>query len=228
MTDGGADDGIRQQANTWGRIIQIVDKSTMIVGIDNGAGSPGGAPRYSVTVWCKFPTKGLTDGKTGFLADIIGTSKITVTGTTDYNTASGKKTVFVLEPYKPSPEEKKAADQRAADVAAEKKALDALPEAAKQFVGRWTVLTTDGKPSSYLNLGATYKASREHVSGDAGKWEFVGGEARITYDNGWHSVIRPNKNKASAWQIASYSPGVDPGPNWAAKPSATQTIVKPK
>jgi hypothetical protein len=97
------DGGVRDRGvfgNTWAKIIQIIDDDNMLVGIDNGAGSPGGNPRYSVIVWCKFSTKGLTDDKTGFLAGILGADKVTVTGTTRYKTASGgTRTIFVLEPH---------------------------------------------------------------------------------------------------------------------------------
>lgn len=87
--------------NTWGKIIQVIDDDNMIVGIDNGGGSAGGNPRYSIFVWCKFRTKGLTDGQTGFLADFLGTGKVTASRTTRYNTAGGgTRTVFVFEPYK--------------------------------------------------------------------------------------------------------------------------------
>lgn len=86
--------------NTWGRIIQIIDDNNMLVGIDNGATNPGGRPRYSVTVWCKFSTEGLTDGKDGFLANILSVEQVTATKTIRYKTAlGGTRTVFVLEPY---------------------------------------------------------------------------------------------------------------------------------
>jgi hypothetical protein len=49
---------------------------------------------------CKFPTKGLTDGQSGFLSKFLGTEEVTVTGTTKYKAeGGGTRTVFVLEPY---------------------------------------------------------------------------------------------------------------------------------
>jgi hypothetical protein len=101
-TDGGNQDKrpVRIQGNTWGQILQIMDDDNMLVGIDNGRDEVG-SPRYSSVVWCKFPTKGLTDGKTDFFGNLIGTDKVTVTGTTRYKTSSGgTRTVFVLEPHK--------------------------------------------------------------------------------------------------------------------------------
>jgi hypothetical protein len=96
-TDGGG-------ANTWGKIVQVIDDNNMLIGIDNG-GNP--RDRYSVIVLCKFPTKGLTDGQTGFLAKFLGTSHVTVSGTTRYKTVDGgTRTVFVLEPASARPQAK--------------------------------------------------------------------------------------------------------------------------
>jgi hypothetical protein len=96
-TDGGLPNGAESN-NTWGKILQVIDDDSMLVGIDNGR--QGNNPRYFVTVWCKFSTKGLTDGKTDFLAKILGTSQVTASGTTRYKTGAGDtRTVFVLEPY---------------------------------------------------------------------------------------------------------------------------------
>jgi hypothetical protein len=219
-TDG---DGV----NTWGKVLQVIDDDNMIVGIDNGSINPGGDPRYSVVVWCKFPTKGVTDGKTGFLGNILGTSRVTASTTTRYKTVGGgTRTVFLLEPYETSAAGKKADEKRAADAAAEKKAFEGLPEQVKPFVGRWCVLTAEGKPSSYLNISPTYKAGREHVAGDSGKWEFVGQEIRITYGDGWKSVVRPAKGASGDMQVVSFPPGTDPGAEWRAGGSTSLRIVR--
>jgi hypothetical protein len=101
QTDGGTGDA-KHIANTWAKIIQIVDDDNMLIGIDNGADDKGG-PRYSTVVMCKFPTKDLTDDQKGFLADFVKTEQVTVSGTTRYKTVGGgTKTVFVLEPVKPA------------------------------------------------------------------------------------------------------------------------------
>jgi hypothetical protein len=101
-TDGGNQDNnaVHIMGNTWGKILQIVDNDNMLIGIDNGEEYSGG-PRFATIVWCKFSTKGLTDGKKGFFAELISTDEVRVSGTTRYKTTSGgTRTVFVLEPRK--------------------------------------------------------------------------------------------------------------------------------
>jgi hypothetical protein len=94
-TDGGLPNGARSN-NTWGKILQVIDDDNMLVGIDNGRADNNS--RYFVTVWCKASTEGLTDGKTDFLGNILGTRQVKVTDTTTYQTADGAtKTVFVVE-----------------------------------------------------------------------------------------------------------------------------------
>lgn len=81
--------------NTWAKILQIIDGENMLLGVDNG----GTNPRYSVVVWCKFSTKGLAEGRTGFLNGILATNRVTISGTIRYKTKTGgARTVFVLEP----------------------------------------------------------------------------------------------------------------------------------
>ncbi len=128
--------------NTWGKILQVIDDSNMLVGIDNGGTNPGGRPRYSVTVWCKFRTKGLTDGKTDFLANILGTMKVTASGTTKYKTAAGgTRTIFVLEPAK---QPAKGKDLPAATVKAPAKDGDPwTAEGVIKFGGNWVTMNTD-------------------------------------------------------------------------------------
>lgn len=55
----------------------MIDDDNMLVGIDNGGANPGGGPRYSVAVRCKFPTTGLTDGRTDYLENLLGTKSVT-------------------------------------------------------------------------------------------------------------------------------------------------------
>jgi hypothetical protein len=90
-TDGGVS-GRMEISNTWGEVLQVIDDDNMLVIISNAD--------EHVTVWCKFPTRDITDGKKDFLANIIRADKVTVTGTTRYRTpGGGTRTVFVLEPY---------------------------------------------------------------------------------------------------------------------------------
>lgn len=92
---------LENPGRTYAKVIQVLDDGNMLVGIDNGPALPGGEPRYSVVVWVKAPTKGITDGKKCDLSDLIGYDRIKVTGTKKYKLASGgTRTVFVVEAYK--------------------------------------------------------------------------------------------------------------------------------
>lgn len=116
-TDGGLPNN-SESLNTWGQILQVIDDENMLVGIDNGRAANN--PRYYVTVWCRIPTNGLTDGKTDFLSKILGTSQVKVTGTKKYDTAGGAtKTVFVIEPITQKELDEIEAKQREAAEAAQ-------------------------------------------------------------------------------------------------------------
>lgn len=219
MTDGGADDGIRQQANTWGIILQIIDDDNMLVGIDNGAGNPGGNPRYSVTVWCKFPTKGMTDGKTGFLANILGTNKVTVTGTTRYKTSAGaSRTVFVLAPLATKAIENPP--QRRVETAKNATQLG-------RFVGRWKLVDEKGVVSSFLTVTKS-GAMRDHAPDSPGTWEVVGNEARIKWDDGFRDILRLDK-QGKMTLLALQKAGPTEPTDWSGPPRfSLQAIQIPK
>lgn len=78
-------------ANTWGRVVQVIDDDNMLIAVSNGGDG------YPTTLWCKFPTKDIIDGKNDFLCNIIKTKVVKITGTKRYNTINGTKTVYVLE-----------------------------------------------------------------------------------------------------------------------------------
>ncbi len=94
LTDGGRRaEGF--YGNTWARVQQIIDDDNMLIDITSDK------DKGWVLVWAKFSTKKLSDGKFDFLANIIGTDKITVTGRKQYTSALGAtKTVFVIEASK--------------------------------------------------------------------------------------------------------------------------------
>jgi hypothetical protein len=73
----------------------------------------------------------------------------------------------------------------------------------KQFIGRWCVLSPNGTASSYFNLTET-EAMRDHVPKAPGKWEVVGDEVHITYQDDWLCVVRPQQG---GYRITSYAPG---------------------
>ena len=74
---------------------------------------------------------------------------------------------------------------------------------AATFIGEWKVgLGVAGQTfTNTLEKGG--KATKTHGSPN-GKWTVFGDEARITWDDGWHDVIRRAGNK---WEKAAYAPG---------------------
>ncbi|ABF40093.1 hypothetical protein Acid345_1090 [Candidatus Koribacter versatilis Ellin345] len=58
-----------------------------------------------------------------------------------------------------------------------------------RYVGKWTV--GDGQGHNYVfTLEENGQASNNVGSGNHGTWSYVAGEARISWDNGWHDIIR--------------------------------------
>ena len=71
------------------------------------------------------------------------------------------------------------------------------------FVGRWEVGTSVGSETFYITLEKDGKATKSHGSPN-GKWTVYGDEARISWDDGWHDVIRKAGNH---YEKAAYAPG---------------------
>ena len=71
-----------------------------------------------------------------------------------------------------------------------------------RFMGRWKV--GDGAGGTfYITLKPEGKAEKTLGSHD-GTWTVVNGEARVSWQDGWHDVIRKAGNK---YQKAAYGPG---------------------
>ena len=71
------------------------------------------------------------------------------------------------------------------------------------FVGRWEVGLGAGNQTFYITLDKNGKATKTHGSPD-GHWTVFGDEARITWNDGWHDVIRRAGNH---YEKAAYAPG---------------------
>ncbi len=71
------------------------------------------------------------------------------------------------------------------------------------FVGRWEVGLGAGAQTFYITLDKNGKATKSHGAPD-GKWTVYGDEARITWDDGWHDVIRKAGNH---YEKAAFAPG---------------------
>ena len=86
--------------------------------------------------------------------------------------------------------------------------IDFSPNAGFQlgrnhFVGKWKVGTGAGDDHFFITLDRNGEA-RKTLGAVHGTWEVVGGEARISWDDGWHDVIRPVGTKH---EKVAYEPG---------------------
>ena len=71
------------------------------------------------------------------------------------------------------------------------------------FAGKWEVGLGVGSQTFYITLEKDGKATKTHGSPN-GRWTVFGDEARISWDDGWHDVIRKAGNH---YEKAAYAPG---------------------
>jgi hypothetical protein len=82
-------------------------------------------------------------------------------------------------------------------------AQSALPVGSARFLGDWKV--GDGMGGTFIiTLKPDGKAHKTNGGGGEGTWKAVNGEARISWDDGWHDVLRKVGNK---YEKAAYAPG---------------------
>ena len=74
---------------------------------------------------------------------------------------------------------------------------------AANFIGEWKVGLGVAGQSFTITLEKGGKATKSHGSPE-GTWTVYGDEARITWNDGWHDVIRRAGNH---WEKAAYAPG---------------------
>jgi hypothetical protein len=74
---------------------------------------------------------------------------------------------------------------------------------AATFIGEWKVGLGVAGQNFIITLDKGGKATKTHGSPN-GTWTVFGDEARITWDDGWHDVLRRAGNK---WEKAAYAPG---------------------
>jgi hypothetical protein len=91
-----------------------------------------------------------------------------------------------------------------------------------RFVGRWHAIDDYGKITQYVTLSSDQTAKRDHVPNILGKWEIVGEEVHITFDDGWLGLLRQDRGNIL---IESYKPGSKWG-QLPATPLHTQRFVK--
>ena len=74
---------------------------------------------------------------------------------------------------------------------------------AATFVGEWKVGLGVGSETFTITLEKGGKATKSHGSPN-GTWTVYGDEARISWDDGWHDVLRRAGNH---WEKAAFAPG---------------------
>jgi hypothetical protein len=72
-----------------------------------------------------------------------------------------------------------------------------------RFLGQWKVGDGTGRTFSII-LKPDGVARKSIGSNEKGSWTVVNGEARITWDDGWHDVLRKVGNK---YQKVAFAPG---------------------
>ena len=78
----------------------------------------------------------------------------------------------------------------------------AMMPSRRHFVGKWQVGTGDGG-HFFITLDED-GAARKTIGSSHGTWTLVDGQARISWDDGWHDVIRKVGGKH---EKAAYAPG---------------------
>jgi hypothetical protein len=71
------------------------------------------------------------------------------------------------------------------------------------FIGKWEVGQGDGAGNFFITLNENGDA-RKSIGAPHGTWTMVDGEARITWDDGWHDAIRKVGTKHEKF---AYEPG---------------------
>ena len=74
---------------------------------------------------------------------------------------------------------------------------------AANFIGEWKVGLGVAGESFTITLEKGGKATKSHGSPD-GTWTVYGDEARISWNDGWHDVLRRAGNH---WEKVAYAPG---------------------
>lgn len=71
------------------------------------------------------------------------------------------------------------------------------------LAGKWKVGTGAAMGTFYITLAADGTATKS-MGSSRGTWEMVDAEAHISWDDGWHDVIRKTGNH---YEKAAYAPG---------------------
>lgn len=93
-----------------------------------------------------------------------------------------------------------------------------------RFLGKWKVGVGGGAIGTFvITLDQDGEATKT-IGSNHGKWVVVNGEARISWDDGWHDVIRKAGNR---YEKAAYGPGKSFSDNPDNVSSAEHTEANP-
>ena len=76
------------------------------------------------------------------------------------------------------------------------------PKGQNRFLGKWQV--GDGLGSTFFITLEPDGVAKKSIGSSSGTWAVVGSEARISWDDGWHDVIR---KVGSKHEKVAYEPG---------------------
>lgn len=76
------------------------------------------------------------------------------------------------------------------------------------FTGRWDIgkASPSSAPKFVMTLNADFTATKSHVPDSTGKWEFINGEARVVWSDGWRDIIRV---EGDGFRKFAFQPGTD-------------------
>ena len=74
----------------------------------------------------------------------------------------------------------------------------------KHFIGKWEVGEGNGMGATFFITLEENGEARKSIGASHGTWEMVNGEARISWDDGWHDAIRKVGMKHEKF---AYEPG---------------------
>lgn len=78
----------------------------------------------------------------------------------------------------------------------------------RAFVGKWYIGVSgpEGDPNFVMTLNEDFTAQKSHVPTSTGKWEYAGGEAHVTWSEGWKDILRREGKK---YRKIAFRPGTD-------------------
>jgi hypothetical protein len=92
-----------------------------------------------------------------------------------------------------------------------------------RFVGKWKVGVGSGRATFFITLDRNGQAKKS-MGASHGTWEVVNGEARISWDDGWHDIIRKAGDKH---EKVAFEPGKSLDGEPANVTNATNTTAQP-